>query len=102
MHKYGKKVLKSENINIFNQECTIYILDNGNCFDVHIENAKHKGRVSETIWDVLPKKHTALKKLDEVYLYEEVVKFALIDKFYGYKDSYYTFDVTNTKEPLEV
>lgn len=102
MYKYGKKVLKSENINIFNQECTIYILDDGNYFDIHIENAKYKGRVSETIWDVLSKKDTTLKDLDEVYLYEEVVKFALIDKFYGYKDNLYTFDVTNIKEPLEI
>lgn len=101
MYKYGKKVLKSENINIFNQECTIYILDNGNYFDVHIENAKYKGRISMTIWDVLSKKNTTLKDLDKVYLYEVAVKFALQDKFYGYKDSLYIFDITTTKESLE-
>lgn len=102
MYKYNKKVLKSEKINIFNQECTIYILDSRNYFDIHIENAKYKGRVAVTIWDVLSKKDITLKDLDEVYLYEEVVKFALWDKFYGYKDSLYTFNVTNTKVPLEV
>lgn len=48
------------------------------------------------------KKYTTLEDLDKVYLYEEVVKFALWDKFYGYKDSCYTFDIVNDKEPLEV
>lgn len=102
MYKYGKKVLKSENINIFNQECTIYILDSENYFDIHIENDKYKDRISETIWDVLSKKNITLKDLDKVYLYKEVVKFALQDKFYGYKDNLYTFDIINTKDTLEV
>lgn len=52
--------------------------------------------------DVESKEHIILEDLDKVYLCEEVVKFALWDKFYGYKDSFYTFDIINTKEPLEV
>lgn len=102
MYKYNRKILKSENINIFNQEYTIYILDDGDYFDIHIENDKYKDEEANTIWNVEPKKHIALEDLDKVYLYEEVVKFALWDKFYGYKDSLYTFDIENTKEPLEV
>lgn len=101
MYKYNRKVLESENINIFNQECTIYILDDGDYFDIHIENDKYKNEMSETIWDVLPKKHVTLEDLNKVYLYEEVVKFALWNKFYGYKDNLYTFDIINTKEPLK-
>lgn len=38
MYKYNKKVLKMETINIFNQEYTIYILDDKDYYDIHIEN----------------------------------------------------------------
>lgn len=55
MYKYNKKVLKSENINIFNQECTIYILDDGDYFDIRIENDEYKDEMCRTIWDVLQK-----------------------------------------------
>lgn len=101
MYKYNKRVLKSENINIFNQDYTIYILDDGDYFNIHIENDKYKDEEANTIWDVESKEHITLEDLDKVYLYEEVVKFALWDKFYGYKDSLYTFDIINTKEPLK-
>lgn len=102
MYKYGKKVLKSEEINIFNQDYIIYILDGENYFDIHIVNYKYKDEEANTLWLEEPKECITLKDLDKVFLYEEVVKFALWDKFYGYKDNHYTFDVTNTKEPLEV
>lgn len=102
MYKYNKRVLKSENIDVFNQDYTIYILDDGDCFNIHIENDKYKDEEANTIWDVKSKEHITLEDLDKVYLYEEVVKFALWDKFYGYKDSLYTFDIIDTKELLEV
>lgn len=102
MYKYGKKVLKSEDINIFNQDYTIYILDAGDYFDIHIVNDGYKDEEDNTLLNQEPKEYITLEDLDKVYLYEEVVKFALWNKFYGYKDSLYTFDVTNTKEPLEV
>lgn len=102
MYKYGKKVLKFEDINIFNQDYIIYILDNEEYFDIHIVNDKYKDEEINTLWLEEPKECVTLEDFDKVYLYEEVVKFALWDKFYGYKDNYYTFDVTNTKEPLEV
>lgn len=102
MYKYNKRVLKSENINIFNQDYTIYILDDEDCFNIHIENDKYKDEEANTIWDVESKEHITLEDLDKVYLYEEVVKFALWDKFYGYKDNFYMFDIKHTKEPLRV
>lgn len=102
MYKYGKKVLKSEDINIFNQDYTIYILDGGDYFDIHIVNDGYKDEEDNTLLNQEPKEYITLEDLDKVYLYEEVVKFALWNKFYGYKDSLYTFDITNTKEPLEV
>ena len=102
MYKYGKEVLKSEDIDIFNQYYTIYILDGGDYFDIHIVNNKYKDEEINTLWLEEPKECVTLEDLDKVYLYEEVVKFALWNKFYGYKDSHYTFDVINTKEPLEV
>nr|DAH26755.1 MAG TPA: hypothetical protein [Caudoviricetes sp.] len=102
MYKYGKEVLKSEDVDIFNQYYTIYILDGGDYFDIHIVNDKYKDEEISTLWLEEPKECVTLEDLDKVYLYEEVIKFALRDKFYGYKDSYYTFDVTNTKEPSEV
>ena len=102
MYKYGKKVLKSEDINIFNQDYIIYILDGGDYFDIHIINDEYKDEEDNTLLNQGPKEHITLEDLDKVYLYEEVVKFALWNKFYGYKDSLYTFDITNTKEPLEV
>lgn len=102
MYKYGKKVLKFEEIDIFNQDYTIYILDDEECFDIHIVNDKYKDEELNTLWLQEPKECITLEDFDEVYLYEEVVKFALWDKFYGYKDNLYTFDITHTKEPLEV
>ena len=102
MHKYGKKVLKSETTNIFNQEYTIYILEEGDYFNVHIVATKYKDEELNTLWTQVSKKNVTLEKFDKVYLYEEMVEFALWDKFYGYKDSLYTFDITTTKEPLEV
>ena len=101
MYKYGKKVLKSEDINIFNQDYIIYVLDDGDYFDIHIVNDGYKDEKDNTLLEQEPKKCVTLEDLDKVYLYEEVVKFALWNKFYGYKDNHYTFDVTNTKEPLE-
>lgn len=47
------------------------------------------------------KEYVTLDELAKVYLYETVAAFALWDKFYGYKDSFHTFDITSTKEPLE-
>lgn len=102
MYKYGKKVLKSEDIDIFNQYYTIYILDGGDCFDIHIVNDKYKDEELNTLWLQEPKECITLENFDEVYLCAEVIKFALWDKFFGYKDNLYTFDVTNIKEPLEV
>lgn len=102
MYKYNKKVLKSEDIDIFNRDYTIYILDDGDCFNIHIVNDEYKDEELNTLWLQEPKENVTLEDLDKVYLYEEVVKFALWDKFYGYKDSLYTFDVNNSNEPLEV
>ena len=102
MYKYNKKVLKSKDINIFNQYYTIYILDEENYFDIHIVNDKYRDEEINTLWVEKPKEYVTLEDLDEVYLYEEVVKFALWDKFYSYEVCLYTFDVTHTKEPLEV
>ena len=102
MYKYGKKVLKSEDINIFNQDYIIYILDDGDYFNIHIVNDEYKDEEGNTLLKQEPKEHITLEDLDKVYLYEEVVKFALWNKFYGYKDSHYIFDISNTKEPLEV
>ena len=102
MYKYGKKVLKFEVINIFNQDYIIYVLDEKNYFNIHIVNDGYKDEEDNTLLKQEPKEYITLEDLDKVYLYEEVVKFALWNKFYGYKDSLYTFDVTNTKEPLEV
>ena len=102
MYKYNKKVLKMEEINLFNQDYIIYVLDAEGYFDIHIVNNEYKDEEANTLWVEEPKECITLEDLDEVYLYEEVVRFALWNKFYGYKDSIYTFDVTNTKEPLEV
>ena len=102
MYKYNKRVLKSENINIFNQDYTIYILDDGDYFNIHIINDGYKDEEDNTLLNQEPKENITLEDLDKVYLYEEVVKFALWNKFYGYKDSLYTFDVNNINEPLEV
>ena len=102
MYKYNKKVLKMEEINLFNQDYIIYVLDTEGYFDIHIVNNKYKDEEANTLWLQEPKECIALEDLDKIYLYEEVVKFALWNKFYGYKDSLYTFDITNTKEPLEV
>lgn len=102
MRKYNKKVLKFKEINIFNQEYAIYILDDGDYFNIHIENDKYNDEECNTIWDVESKEYITLEDLDEVYLYKEVVKFALWDKFYDYKGSFYTFDIIDTKELLEV
>ena len=102
MYKYNKKVLKYEVINIFNQDYIIYVLDEKNYFDIHIVNDGYKDEEDNTLLKQEPKEYITLEDLDKVYLYEEVVKFALWNKFYGYKDSLYTFDITDTKEPLEV
>lgn len=102
MYKYGKEVLKSEDINIFNQDYIIYVLDGGDYFNIHVVNDGYKDEEDNTLLKQEPKEYITLEDLDKVYLYEEVVKFALWNKFYGYKDSLYTFDVINTKEPLEV
>lgn len=101
MYKYNKKILKMETINIFNQEYTVYILDDEDYYNIHIENDKYKGEEFNTVWDVVSKENVTLDELDKVYLYETVVAFALWDKFYGYKDNYYTFDITSTKELLK-
>lgn len=102
MYKYGKKVLKSEVINIFNQDYIIYVLDDKNHFNIHIINDKYKDEEDNTLLNQEPKEYITLEDLDKIYLYEEVVRFALWNEFYGYKDSLYTFDITSTKEPLEV
>lgn len=102
MYKYNKKILKMEAIDIFNQEYTVYVLDDEDCYDIHIENDKYKDEETNTIWNTHSKEIVTLDELDKVYLYETVVAFALWDKFYGYKDSLYTFDIASTKEPLEV
>ena len=102
MYKYNKKVLKYEVINIFNQDYIIYILDSKECFNIRIVNDGYKDEEDNTLLKQEPKEYITLEDLDKVYLYEEVVKFALWNKFYGYKDSLYTFDITDTKEPLEV
>ena len=102
MYKYNKKVLKMEEINLFNQDYIIYVLDTEGYFDIHIVNNKYKDEEANTLWLEEPKECITLEDLDKIYLYEEVVKFALWNEFYGYKDSLYTFDVISTKEPLEV
>lgn len=91
--KYGKKILKQCTENIFGKYYTLYILDDGNYYNIHIVTDEYKDEELNTLVLQEPKQDISFNKFDSLYMTELILEFALWSKFYGYKGKVYQFEV---------
>lgn len=91
--KYGKKILKQDTESILGEYYTLYILDNGNYYDIHIVTDKYKDEELNTLALQEPKQDISFNKFDRLYIIKLILEFALWSEFYGYEDKVYQFEV---------
>lgn len=94
--KYNKKILKEHTENIFGKYYTLYILDNKDYYNIHIVTDKYRDEELNTLKFQEPKQEVSLNELDELYMTKSILEFALWDKFYGYENKVYQFEVKDT------
>lgn len=91
--KYGKKILKQYAENIFGKYYTLYILDAGNYYNIHIVTNEYKDEELNTLVLQESKQNVSFNKFDSLYMTKSILEFALWSKFYGYKNKVYQFEV---------
>lgn len=91
--KYGKKILEQYAENIFGKYYTLYILDAGNYYNIHIVTNEYKDEELNTLVLQESKQNVSFNKFDSLYMTKSILEFALWSKFYGYKNKVYQFEV---------
>lgn len=96
--KYGKKILKQYAENIFGKDYTLYILDDGDYYNIHIVTDDYKDKELNTLIFQDPKQDVSFNKFDKLYITKRILEFALWSEFYGYKNKAYQFEVKSIIE----
>ena len=92
--KYNKKILKQYEENLFNQNYTLYVLDNKEgYYDIHIIGDNLQDTELNTLYLQTPKEDVSLSEFDEIYAATLLLEFVLSMKFYGYKNKVYQFEI---------
>lgn len=91
--KYGKKILKQYAENIFGKDYTLYILDGGDYYNIHIVTDGYRDKELNTLIFQDPKQDVSFNKFDKLFITKRILEFALWSKFYGYKNKAYQFKV---------
>lgn len=92
---YDKEILKELTVSVFNEYYTIYVLDDNKYYNIHILSDLFKQDELNTLIYQEPKEYCKLSNFDELTLTKDIIKFALWNKFYGYKNKSYIFNINN-------
>ena len=92
---YNKEVISELEVNLFNRDYKIIVLDNPeqDTYDIHIITGHFKKDELNTLFLQEPKSDVSIDEFDKLYLTMTVTEFALWDKLYGYKDKVYSFSI---------
>lgn len=91
--KYNKRILKQHTENVFGEYYTLYVLDDGDYYNIHIVTNKYKDEELNTLQLQETKQDVSSNKFNELYMTELILEFALWSKFYGYDNKVYQFEV---------
>lgn len=91
--KYNKRILKQHTEKIFGEYYTLYVLDDGDYYNIHIVTNKYKDEELNTLRLQEPKQNVSFNEFDELYIVKSILEFALWSKFYGYDDKVYQFEI---------
>lgn len=95
MKKYGKEIVKNCTQNVFGEWYTLLVLDDKDFWNVHIICDRYRDDELNTLKYQEPKECVELEKFNELSMTQNILQFALWNRFYGYDNKTYTFSVTN-------
>ncbi len=100
MRLYNKEVINELEVNLFNRDYEIIVLDNPeqDTYDIHIITERFDKSELNTLILQESRDGVFVDALDELYLTMKATEFALWDELYGYKGKSYTFSVKITDE----
>lgn len=101
---YDKQVLKEYTININGDYFTCIILDDTDCYNIHILNDFYAQDELNTLQLQEPKVCININELDNIYMQSRILEFYLWHINYGYNKKCYSFniEVTDSFELTEV
>ena len=92
---YNKAILKKLTLQIFNDYYTLFILDDKEYYNIHILSNLFQDNELNTLQYQMEKSTCKLEEFDELMLTKDIIEFALWNKFYGYKDKSYLFNINS-------
>lgn len=100
---YNKEVIAKLDVNLFNRDYKIIVLDNEkeDTYDIHIITDRYAKDELNTLFLQEPKDAVSVDEFDRLYLTMIVTEFALWDELYGYKGKSYTFSI-NIEDECEL
>lgn len=92
---HNKEIISELNINLFNRDYKIVVLDNEkqNTYDIHIITSCYAKDELNTLFLQEPKDEVSRDEFDKLHLTMIATEFALWDELYGYKGKNYTFSI---------
>lgn len=91
--KYNKKILQQYTENVFSEDYTLYVLDDGDYYNIHIVTDKYMDEELNTLQLQEPKQNVSFNKFNKLYMTKLILEFALWSRFYGYDNKIYQFEV---------
>ena len=91
--KYGKQVLKRLGVSLFNNYYELLVLDDKDYYNIHIIDDKFRDDELNTLKYQEGKEYVSLDDFDDIRMTSDIVQHAMWDRFYGYKNKTYTFNV---------
>ena len=95
MRLYNKEIISELDVNLFNRDYKVTVLDNEeqDTYDIHIITGRYAKDELNTLILQEPKDAVSIDKFNKLYLTMIATEFALWDELYGYKGKNYTFDI---------
>lgn len=92
---YDKEVISELDVNLFNRDYKIVVLDNPeqNVYDIHIITAHYDEHELNTLFLQEPKDSVSIDEFDRLHLTMIATEFALWDELYDYKGKSYSFSL---------
>lgn len=92
--KYGKTILARHEVNYNYKEIEVLVLDDKDYYNIHIIDDNYRDEELNTLKLQEPKESVTLEEVtNKVFLESQGLQHLLWDKFYGYKEKGYCFNV---------
>ena len=95
MKLFNKEVIAELEVDLFNRDYNIVVLDNEkqNMYDIHVLTDRYAQDELNTLFLQEPKDAVSVDEFDRLYLTMIVTEFALWDNLYGYNGKRYSFSL---------